>query len=46
MTRIIQLETHNQQLKNIIKKELANNGAHDVVDDDDNSQQRKFDFVK
>lgn len=42
--RVIQLETHNQQLKNIIKKELVNS----VPDDDeaDSAKQRKFDFKK
>lgn len=46
MNRILQLETHNQQLKNIIKKELVNTN-NDLVDPhiDDNNQ-RKFDFAK
>lgn len=42
----MQLETHNQQLKNIIKKELVNtNNATDGAQINDN-RQRKFDFVK
>lgn len=38
ITRIIQLETHNQQLKNIIKKETA------VEEPETFDNQRKFDF--
>lgn len=46
MNRILQLETHNQQLKNIIKKELVNTN-NDLVDAQiDDSNQRKFDFAK
>lgn len=39
ITRIISLETHNQQLKNIIKKETykPNDAPH-------NDKQRKFNF--
>lgn len=44
MNRILQLETHNQQLKNIIKKELVN--ANNDLDDIDDNNQRKFDFAK
>lgn len=40
MNRILQLETHNQQLKNIIKKELTIDGETSC------KNQRKFDFTK
>lgn len=43
VARVIQLETHNQHLKNIIKKELVN--ADGTANTDDNNQ-RKFDFAK
>lgn len=43
ITRILQLESHNQQLKNVLKKEM------NITDDGNstsNNNQRKFDFTK
>lgn len=45
--RIIQMETHNQQLKNIIKKGIINKStASDAVTSVVGSGHRKFDFKK
>lgn len=37
--RILQLETHNQQLKNVLKKEIGGANTYD-------NNQKKFDFSK